>query len=134
LSVLSFEEDDVNKLRQLAEQLNKNSNGTKYKFTATPFKSSYDAKGDRRNLYEEWNGVHKGESSELYSLIQKALNKLTVVQQPQEDNSAALDPNNLPDVGTDVLNVNKDNPMAKMAHDFSAVERDNRIHMIAREL
>lgn len=61
----------------------------------------------------------------------------TTTQQPQVDNSvdnsATLDPNNLPDVGVEVLNVNKDNPMARMAHDFSAVERDNRVHMIARE-
>ena len=153
LSVLSSDVDDLNKLNKLLEQLNTNSNGTEYKLTATPFKSSYDTQKDRRKLYEEWSEVHKGESSELDSLIQKALNKLTTAQQPSQEtkqvvdtttpttteqqpqvgNSEALDPNNLPDVGVEVLNVNKDNPMARMAHDFSAVERDNRVHMIARE-
>ena len=44
-----------------------------------------------------------------------------------------LDPNNLPHIGTNVIKVNSNNTSARLAQDFSAIERDDRINMIARE-
>lgn len=76
LSVLSFDEDDVSKLKKLVNNLNNNSNGEQFEITETSFKSSYDGKGARRVLYESWLESNKGETTELYNFVQEACSRV----------------------------------------------------------
>ena len=100
LSVLSFDVEEVKKLHELTNDLNKIENGEKFRIQTEAFKSSYDAKNDRRVLYETWDSLlrkeqgRKGYNSQLHSLVQEALRKLedsalpldneVSVQQPQK--------------------------------------------------
>lgn len=87
LSVLSFDTEEVKNLHKLANNLNKTENGEKFRIQTEAFKSSYDAKNDRRVLYETWDSIlrkeqgREGYNSQLHSLIQEALSKL---QEPQQ--------------------------------------------------
>jgi len=49
-----------------------NEQGYGSEITKTPFKSSYDGKGDRRVLYKSWLESNKGETTELYNFVQEA--------------------------------------------------------------
>lgn len=51
--------------------------------------------------------------------------------QPDTDDKAN-DVNDIPDVGLDVVQIDEDNPMRKLANDFTAQEREDRVTMLAR--
>ena len=67
------------------------------------------------------------------SITDNIINTADQVDSKIEDSAKVSDPNDLPDVGVEVLKVNATNPAAKLAKDFSAIERDDRVQMIARE-
>ena len=96
LSVLSFDTEDLKKFDKLVEDLNKIENGEKYNIQTEAFKSSYDAKGDRKNLYETWDSLlreeqgRKGHNSQLHGLVQEALSKLQEPQQAPVPEASAL--------------------------------------------
>lgn len=103
LSVLSFDAEDLKKFDKLVEDLNKIEDGEKYNIQTEAFKSSYDAKGDRKNLYETWDSLlreeqgRKGYNSQLHSLVQEALSKLQEPQQaPVPEASASAQTNEEP--------------------------------------
>lgn len=62
----------------------------------------------------------------------KTHNEVTEVLDSNKVESKIEDIYNLPNVGLDVLNINYDNPIARLAKDFSAIERNDRVVMLAR--
>lgn len=62
---------------------------------------------------------------------------------PQEDNIInvaskeetpyELDPNNIPNIGMESVSIDRSNPIAKASRDFTAMQRHDRVVMIARE-
>lgn len=90
LSVLSFDEADVENYYKLVEHIKQKENELeeteRRNSRTTPFKSSYDAKEGRRDLYKEWMATSKeGDpnrkgNADLYNLVQEALNKVTYHQ------------------------------------------------------
>ena len=99
LSVLSFDEADVQKLYNLTEELN-NGQAEKQEVGTAPFFSTLDFEEDRRALYEEWLRREGGQDPVLDNLVKEALRKVTPQQQ-----SAATD-NNQPSAP-----VNTDTPV-----------------------
>lgn len=83
LSVLSFDNADVEKFHKLVNELKEH--GYDKESEKFYFKSSYDGQASRRTLYEEWlkaqEGQPEGNRTELYNLVQEALNKLQNTQE-----------------------------------------------------
>lgn len=78
LSVLSFDTADVEKFHKLVQQLKEN--GYDKESETFYFKSSYDGRTGRKTLYGKWLKAQErnsqGVQPELYSLVQKALEKV----------------------------------------------------------
>ena len=127
-------EDDDLLLDKVQEQLNNLAQKLPENLAEDAIKAAKEMSKDwGGNATDPLSGALRTPVNSKESISSSTTTPTTTEQQPQVDSSPTFDPNDLPYVGVEVLNVNKDNPMARMAHDFSAVERDNRVHMIARE-
>ena len=49
-----------------------------------------------------------------------------------QDESVKQDTHNIPNIGTEVLDINTNNPIARLTKDFTAIERQDRVSMLAR--
>lgn len=86
ISVLSFNDSDVDKLIDLQTEL-KNSNNGEGDIERTSIKSSLDDEKTRRGMYQEWlESQGQGtQQAELRGIIQRALNRLNGVQEDIDD-------------------------------------------------
>lgn len=96
LSILSFNEEDVNKFVNLVETLE--NEGYELQAKQTPIQSDYLEKSDREALYrkeledQDRRGESERQSPELLSLIQKALEKLENSTLPIDEGTPAEQP------------------------------------------
>lgn len=51
----------------------------------------------------------------------------------QEEPAYELDPNNIPKIGIESVSIDRSNPISKASRDFTAMQRHDRVVMIARE-
>ena len=84
---------------------------------------------------DHWNDdVNKVEQPAQQTVIKSFnLEDATTSATPQViTQEEANDVYNIPEIGTEVLDVNSNNPIAKLARDFTAIERQDRVVMLAR--
>lgn len=85
-----------------------------------------------RATKEAWDKARKYASMRLIEVTSKTSELNPIMSPSIIDNTERTDVYNTPNIGVEVLDVNYDNPIARLAKDFSAIERYDRVVMLAR--
>lgn len=68
----------------------------------------------------------------IKSILSKMDNKNAVSSSKNPQVNKNITPQITPSIGSEVLDINLDNPVARLAKDFTAIERHDRVEMLAR--